>query len=75
MVFNVTLSNISMSSSISIPLYVIHDSLAHKDNNNYIWSMYLLVDPILKSLWFLSWFIWKEVAAEKETTEPMVPSG
>jgi len=43
-----------MSSFVSIPLYVFHDSLIYTDYSNYIWSIYLSVDPIFKSLWFLS---------------------
>jgi hypothetical protein len=38
-----------------------------------IWSIYLLVHTIFQSLWFLSWFPWLRVAANKEATEPRVP--
>ena len=36
------------------------------------WSIYLLVDPMLQSLWFLSRFPWYMLAANKETTESRV---
>ena len=31
---------------------------------------YMFVDPIFQSLWFLSGFPWKRVAANREATEP-----
>jgi hypothetical protein len=36
-------------------------------------GIYLSVDTIFQSLWFLSGFPWSRVAANKEATEPMVP--
>jgi hypothetical protein len=36
-----------------------------------IWSIYLSVDTIFQSLWFLSEFPWKRVAANKDATEPL----
>ena len=36
--------------------------------------IYLSVDPIFQGLWFLSWFPWYRVAANKEAIEPRVPN-
>ena len=40
-----------------------------------IWSRYISVDPILQSLWFLPWFSWYMVTADKDGTEPRFSIG
>jgi hypothetical protein len=40
-----------------------------------ICSIYLSVDPIFQSLWFLSGLLWQRVDANKKDTNPRVPIG
>jgi hypothetical protein len=44
-------------------------------SSTYIWSIYLSVDPIFQSLWFLLGYPWLVVAANKKASELRVPIG
>ena len=39
-----------------------------------MWSISLSVDTLIHSLWFLSWFTWWKVVANKKGTDPRTPN-
>jgi hypothetical protein len=47
--------------------------LLQHSSSTCIWCIYLSVDSILQSLWYISGFPWERVCANKEATEPRVP--
>ena len=55
------------------PLWTFHLFVATFHQHLYMEYIYIWVDTIFQSLWFLSGFPWLRVAASKEVTEPRVP--